>query len=229
MPKPHRRRACTNASRRRRRVSKSFPRVSRGLKTLESPSLDTDSARTRCKGLNKFTHRLELTLGAVSDKAGRLKMIDVHGGNLGRVFILKENDTSRFVEVQSRRLDVLLKDATESILVMKMDIEGHEPAALKGASRLLEKRMIQNISLEVSPLVTGIEDAVDMLRRLWQHGFTRVQELHYTPPQEYGKKMKTRSLVFDADSSTRDFVERLMNVGDIRGERFTDLLLSLER
>jgi hypothetical protein len=50
---------------------------------------------------NKFTHRLELTLGAVSDKAGRLKMIDVHGGNLGRVFILKENDTSHFVEVQS--------------------------------------------------------------------------------------------------------------------------------
>ena len=39
-----RRRACTHASRRRRRVLKSFPRISRGLKTLESPFLDTDSA-----------------------------------------------------------------------------------------------------------------------------------------------------------------------------------------
>ena len=178
--------------------------------------------------LNKFTHRLELTLGAVSDKAERLKMIDASAGNLGGIFILKENDTSPFVEVESQRLDVLLKDVNESILVMKMDIEGHEPTALKGASRLFEKRMVHNIILEVSPLVTGIDSAVDMLRQLWQHGFTRVHELHFTPPQDYGKEMKTRSLVFDTDSSTRDFVEKLVNVGDIRGERFTDLLLSLE-
>ena len=179
--------------------------------------------------LNKFTHRLELTLGAVSDKAERLKMIDASSGNLGGVFILNKNDTSpAFVEVQSQRLDVLLRDVDESILVMKIDIEGHEPAALKGASRLFEKRMVQNIVLEVSPKVTGIDDAVDMLRRLWQYGFTRVYELHYTPPQQYGEKVKTRPLVFDTDSSARDFVEKLHEVGDIRGERFTDLLLSLE-
>ena len=41
-PVTHRRRACTKASRRRRNVSKSFPRV--GLKILESPYLDADSA-----------------------------------------------------------------------------------------------------------------------------------------------------------------------------------------
>lgn len=43
-PVTHRRRACTKASRRRRNVSKSFPRALRGLKILESPYLDADSA-----------------------------------------------------------------------------------------------------------------------------------------------------------------------------------------
>ena len=179
--------------------------------------------------VNKFSQRLEVITGAVSDEKRMLRRIDARHGNLGGVGILSSDTSSATsaVEVESRTLDELVGNIYEPILIMKMDLEGHEPQALKGATSLLEKRQIQNIILEVSPEQTGVDGAVEMLRRLWKYGFSTVRELDYADPSQYGGLMQTRPIVLDTDDSARSFVENLVQHGDHRGAHFTDLLLSL--
>ena len=84
----------------------------------------------------------------------------------------------------------------EDILIMKMDVEGHEPAAMRGAAGLFTARRVRNIVMEFSPQLTGVREAAEMLLFLHGHGFTEIYDLPYQEPGDYAmRKAPVRRLL----------------------------------
>jgi FkbM family methyltransferase len=84
----------------------------------------------------------------VSDSPGtsRLNIID---GQLGQSYVSTNGTTS----VVNLTIDDYIREHhIKSVNFLKMDIEGHEPRALKGASASLKKGLIDAIYIEVSTL-----------------------------------------------------------------------------
>lgn len=85
------------------------------------------------------------------------------------------------VTVGSVRLDDLFDPKTHMILLMKMDVEGHELHALASAKRLLKARAIQNIVMELNmPMMSRQKEGKDEMKRkmlalitelITEHGF----------------------------------------------------------
>ena len=72
---------------------------------------------------------------ALSDRSGETITATVPEGNVGQASIMAEGDTlkARRVGVQTCTLDDILGSINERIALMKMDLEGAETVALKGA------------------------------------------------------------------------------------------------
>lgn len=85
---------------------------------------------------------------ALSDREGtaRLVMPDSFADNHGVGFLGTAENGSRGFDVPTARLDDLFPE--QRIDVMKMDVEGHEPAVLKGAAQHLGERTIGHIVFE---------------------------------------------------------------------------------
>jgi FkbM family methyltransferase len=85
------------------------------------------------------------------------------------------------VEVQATTIDDFLeKEGCPAIDLLKMDIEGAEPAALKGMRQSLARNAIQHMLIEFSPLVleAGAVDPLQWLQELEELGFhlSRVEQ-----------------------------------------------------
>ena len=91
---------------------------------------------------------VELFQAAASDRAGvaRLYIPNAFTGNRG-IASLEKNGSSTGFDVQSVSLDQLLP-ADQHIGVLKIDIEGHELAALHGAESLIRRGQIRDIIFE---------------------------------------------------------------------------------
>lgn len=110
---------------------------------------DPDNARLLAASvaLNGFSSRVTVHPVAASDEEGVLTLSDLgNARNLGARFTAKRRDrldvhvhgpAPKFVEVRATRLDGLI-DVPRLDLV-KMDIEGFEPVALRGMEGLLRK------------------------------------------------------------------------------------------
>ena len=70
----------------------------------------------------------------------------------------------------------------DSIIVMKIDVEGFEMDVLKTATRLMETRAIKNILLELTPNIVRVEENSRMLRTLLANGFQLAEILRVTKP-----------------------------------------------
>jgi FkbM family methyltransferase len=83
------------------------------------------------------------------------------------------HDGRRSIRVESVRLDDYLKEDVETVDFVKMDIQGAEPAAIKGMVSILERSRNVKILTEFWP--TGIKmsgfDPEDYLRWIVEHGF----------------------------------------------------------
>jgi len=82
-------------------------------------------------------------------------------------------DTEEQVTVAATTVNDIIK---ENVLLLKIDIEGFEINALKGAKEAIEKYNVENILIEWNPGLnshsgTKIEDAVDMLHYLHSQGY----------------------------------------------------------
>ena len=92
---------------------------------------------------------VEAKQAAVSDRAGvvRLHIPEAFVGNRGIASLEALGDASEDVEVDAVSLDEVLA-GERPVGVMKIDIEGHELAALRGAENLLRGGRIRDIVFE---------------------------------------------------------------------------------
>ncbi len=78
---------------------------------------------------------------------------------------------SRTIEVETRTLDQVMSGVPE-VNVMKIDAEGHEPAILRGAKRLLERSPHVKILMELVPPTMGRDETLAHLSFLRSLGFS---------------------------------------------------------
>jgi FkbM family methyltransferase len=84
---------------------------------------------------------------AVGDKVGTVNMPDVDSGNCSLA-----SDSDRHISVPAITLDEFAaQHHIDSIDLMKIDIEGSESKALRGASRLLSSGAVRQILIEFNP------------------------------------------------------------------------------
>jgi FkbM family methyltransferase len=85
---------------------------------------------------------------ALSDQDGSafLHLPDQSAHNDGIGFVSHENKTGN-IPIALKRLDTILPESC-SIDLIKIDVEGHEEAVLRGAEKLLQKNQVQHLVFE---------------------------------------------------------------------------------
>jgi FkbM family methyltransferase len=118
---------------------------------------------------------IELSRTALSSRSGTgsLYMSALFERNRGTASLARRSAESDVVEVPLQTLDDLFRDG-RPIGVLKIDVEGHEPDVLRGAERLLEKRLIRDLVFEACG---DPGPAVSLLRRHDYHVFRLWREL----------------------------------------------------
>lgn len=88
---------------------------------------------------------IEILQAALSDVVGTTNLVcpDGFSSNQGLGFL---STTGEGMSVPTVRLDDILGDGV--VTVMKLDVEGHEPAVLRGAARLLADRRLRHVVFE---------------------------------------------------------------------------------
>jgi FkbM family methyltransferase len=83
----------------------------------------------------------------------------------------KAGDSARYVsDIPILTLDELTADLGE-IVLLKIDVEGQEPAVLDGFQRGLERQAARWIQIEVTPRFLGVEGATDLADRIAGFGY----------------------------------------------------------
>ncbi|KLI63900.1 FkbM family methyltransferase [Aurantiacibacter marinus] len=105
---------------------------------------------------------------AVSDEAGSAVIHHCEPGNAGRDMAMAAKPEDRGSTVRMERLDTVL--ANTSITLIKLDIEGGEAKALRGAEALLTGCSAPDLLFELTPqlLTENGDDATDLLE--WLRG-----------------------------------------------------------
>lgn len=110
---------------------------------------------------------------ALSDRDGNELLHRYRDINLGRHSLQELPTTTDAIMVPVRRLDGLLSDqglADQPIELLKIDVEGHEPAVIRGALEALRRTRV--LVLEYSPMYHIPGAAPEMIRHLEQAGFS---------------------------------------------------------
>jgi len=188
----------------------------------------------RSARINEAKSRLSMHVGAVSDTGGaELKRIGSTNGMILKNGFNTPEEARGAATTKTMTLDAVLLPKGRHIEVMKVDIEGHEPQGLRGATQLLERGLVKNIVMEFSPMVFGLNEGQRMLAFLHSH-FNYISEAHYLADRDYGLPFGTPTIC-PLDTSTpgwaRNFTARIMGIGqnrggDSRGLRFTELWMS---
>ena len=110
---------------------------------------------------------------AASDRTGEAVLALPGGGRgtEGRASLEGLEDSTRNVSVQTLRIDDLDLDALDlaDLLMIKIDVEGHERAALAGSKEILERHH-PLLVVEIEERHGGIDPTVDLLAGLGYHG-----------------------------------------------------------
>jgi len=108
------------------------------------------------------------TLGIGNNKS---MVIQVNKNQCGGTVGVNNQDLSSDVKVPTTTLDTVFwddiaKSPRTKIAVMKIDIEGAEPAAMQGASQLLKSHVVLNLIMEVNCHNNCLDTAVLMFQQL---------------------------------------------------------------
>ena len=129
-----------------------------------------------------------------------LNGFDERGDNWGISSVATVQGGARF-EVQSETLDSLLEcRGVGEVGLLKMDIEGAEVLALRGALRLLGERRIRALLLELHPpqiaaLGASVAELVATLRASGYHLWAVDHSLETSRAAAYGKLRDPRTLL----------------------------------
>jgi len=155
------------------------------------PIADTRARLARNAAHNGLAERVEIVAEALSDADGTLA-ITVPGGESGQASAHPDEgiDVATFT-VPATTLDELLADRPARFL--KIDVEGHEPAVLRGARRVLASGQIQYVLIELaSPVMTRSGgSAAALIDVLAGHGYSFVRFVRANeglfPRRSYGR------------------------------------------
>lgn len=117
-----------------------------------TPTIATHLAETVDR--NSLTERIKIERLAVGEKSGDvvLNFFDGDdGSNEGMNFVTSSPQDERSIPVSMTSLDEYCsREGIEVVDLMKLDIQGNEPAALRGAGQLLKTGRIRAIFLELN-------------------------------------------------------------------------------
>lgn len=104
--------------------------------------------------LNKLDQKIHVHQVAVGQQAGKAYLnhfgLESHG-NEGMNFVSEDQRASQTTVVDVMSLDDFCSThAIETIDLMKIDVQGNEPAVLRGASRLIKSGNVKSIFLELN-------------------------------------------------------------------------------
>jgi FkbM family methyltransferase len=143
-------------------------------------------------GLNRYENIFALRK-AVADRTGASKLIlSPKGSDRHSLYSRGETDESIMAEVETTSLDDFLRELNwPRIDLIKMDIEGAEPAALAGMRQALERCKISFIITEFSPplLMAAGFDPQSFLQELSNTGFSLfvIEEVNEPKPLSPGE------------------------------------------
>lgn len=189
--------------------------------------------------VNGFENIYTLHQNIVSDTDTPLYMMNPGGGNIGGASVCG-GPSDGCHRVDSVRLDDMINVA-DPVLLMKIDVEGHEPHVLKSALRSFADGRIKNIVMEFSAKFYGAEASRDILRMMHENGYAvfhipfayapsftegrdQLAELRDLPyPTEAGlSRLPFLHLIPPAELD--QYADRVANAQDERQEGFTDVL-----
>lgn len=156
--------------------------------TAFEPGHKTHSELTQNILLNRLWDRVETEKVALSNESGEARLSH------------EEKTGSRTVAEHGEKIELLLGDSlkNEKPEVVKIDVEGHEVEVLEGMRETLESS-VKTVYIEIHGFVPNS----DVLRILWDSGFTVTEEYENRRDETHLRLDKERSL---AESST--LVER---------------------
>jgi FkbM family methyltransferase len=110
------------------------------------------ATRLRLAAAFNQLHQLNVQESAVSDAQGHVMLIrcrGAKGSNEGMNFIQREGEVGE--RVRAETLDAFCRDRSiDRIDLLKIDVQGHEAAVLRGASELLNEGRIDMILMELN-------------------------------------------------------------------------------
>ena len=145
--------------------------------------------------LNRLEGHLHLHPVALSDHRGLSHLVNCDGGgdNGGMNFLVdspRKDGTSQPVETDT--LDAFVeREGVAHIDLLKIDVQGHEAAVLRGARACLRNRQLRSILLELNwGPDPGSCVATEFIEILSAHGFIFQDPLSHRPPQPAGQWMR---------------------------------------
>jgi FkbM family methyltransferase len=152
---------------------------------------------------------------ALSDRSGEA-LLDVSSANAGSYWVLREGVGEHSTErVRTARLDEVLEEAgipPDTVDLLWMDVQGHEPHVLAGAPRLLERS--PPLVLEFSPGYLRRSGGLDLLLQQLGRAYSYVYDLRH--PEE--EPLPASSLQPLLDRYGRSFTD-LLAVREARASR----------
>ena len=153
-----------------------LPAARRGCSVIAVEPVPPTRARlARNAQRNGLADRIEIVAEAMSDAAGELRL-SMPGVESGQASV--HADTGAKLEtfaVTARTLDAVLGERHARFL--KIDVEGHEPAVLRGASRLLAAQRADYVLLEMTTdaMSRAGSSALELTDAMQSHGYAFVR------------------------------------------------------
>lgn len=138
----------------------------------------------------QITQNIYINHCCVTDKEG-ISKLNIVKKNLGQSFISKAEGQA----VDNITLDKYINKSSKKINFMKIDIEGWEPFALKGAINSLTSGIIETLYIEISSVNLARNGFVpnDCFKLLEEAGF----ELFYCKPADFESKIVNPDKIFN--------------------------------
>ncbi len=133
---------------------------------------------------------------AVSNKSGTSKLFLSNEDNYGDQRIYASQDNRKSLTIKTTTLDEFFKDKNKKINVIKMDIQGSEVLALKGATKLLKYNKNFKLFTELWPkaLLEAGSSAVEYLNLLKSNKFSMYE---IDGQKEITKKISPKQILAD--------------------------------
>jgi FkbM family methyltransferase len=184
-----------------------LPAARRGCRVIAvEPVPETRSLLAANVERNGLSDRVEILGQAVSDGAASLT-VAVPAGESGQASAHPDSGAQlEHFTVEATTLDEILGE--QAVRFLKIDVEGHEPAVLRGAARALRSRRIEFVLVELASAVMSRSGATgaSLIDVLEGHGYNFVRFVRANeglfPRRSYGRLSpeQLRAGVYAGDS-----------------------------